>query len=137
MMRMYVHVCARFQARLALDKVMHDEAAAAAGAHHSSWKMESRPGMLVAGAVRGLIVLLVLMGNRSSSVKGSPVIGQVLFSLRNFSTSRLSKTKPLFRLTTGCSGTAPLIEQNMLGHDQGRRGLHEGSRWCSIPVFRV
>ena len=56
------------------------------------WKRPKSPGMLVAGAGLGLTALLVFTGMRSSSSKGSCVIGSLPVSCSEF--SALSVRRP-------------------------------------------
>ena len=83
-------------------------------ASHSSWNSPSRPGMLVAGVARGLTVLLVASGSRSSRERSHCVTGHLPVSCTYFSISRFSNTWPDFLQTTGSSGTLPLMAQNMV-----------------------
>jgi hypothetical protein len=80
---------------------------------HSFWKRVSMPGMLVAAAVRGLTVVVALIGSRSESSRGSLVTGHFPVLSMYFSTTDCSKTWPDFVETTGCSGATPLIAQNI------------------------
>ena len=83
-------------------------------ASHSSWKIPSSPGTLVEGALRGLTALLAFTGSKSSGASSEPVIGHLPVSLTYFSTSFFSNRCPDLLLTTGWSGTFPLMLQNML-----------------------